>query len=147
MVLRKPFMLAVVLLFAVQAGLARAGTVTVQVSALRSDRGVVLIAICDAESFLTRFCPYFTRARAAAGTLIVDVEGVEDGSYAVQVIHDENDNRQFDRNFLGIPGEGYGFSNDAIGLFYSPPDFADAAIEVAGDAVKVQITLRYLIDE
>ena len=131
----------------VQGGPARAGTVTVQVSALRSDRGMLLVAICDAESFLTRFCPYFTRARAEAGTVVVDIENVEDGSYAVQVIHDENDNRQFDRNFLGIPGEGYGFSNDAIGFFYTPPDFADAAIEVAGDAVKVPVTLRYLIDE
>ncbi len=147
MVPKKTSIFVVLLLCVVQTGVARAGTVTVEVSALRSDRGVILVAICDAESFLTRFCPYFTRARAAAGTVVVEIEGVEDGSYAVQVIHDENDNRQFDRNFFGIPGEGYGFSNDAIGFLYTPPDFADAAIEVGGQAVQVQVTLRYLIDE
>ncbi len=108
---------------------------------------MLLVAICDAGSFLTRFCPYFTRARAQVGTVVVELPGVDDGTYVVQVIHDENDNRQFDRNLLGIPEEGYGFSNDAIGFFYTPPDFADAAIEIDGDAVKVSVQLRYLIEE
>lgn len=32
-------------------------------------------------------------------------------TYAVAVFHDENDNGKLDKNFLGIPKEGYGFSN------------------------------------
>ena len=39
-------------------------------------------------------------------------EDVTPGTYAVVVLHDENDNRQCDRNRLGIPLEGYGVSNN-----------------------------------
>ena len=34
------------------------------------------------------------------------------GNYAVQVMHDENENNKLDTNFMGMPIEGYGFSNN-----------------------------------
>jgi uncharacterized protein (DUF2141 family) len=46
-------------------------------------------------------------------------------------MHDANDNGKLDRNFMGIPSEGYGFSNNA-GEF-GPASFADAAFDVAAD--------------
>ena len=38
---------------------------------------------------------------------------IKPGSYAIGVIHDENNNGELDYNFLGIPKEGYGFSGTA----------------------------------
>ena len=42
------------------------------------------------------------------------------GSYAVALFHDENGNDHFDLNALGIPVEGYGFSNNPK-LYFGPP--------------------------
>ena len=39
--------------------------------------------------------------------------GIEPGTYAVSLFHDENSNGKLDTNFLGIPREGVGASNDA----------------------------------
>ena len=40
-----------------------------------------------------------------------DFEDIPPGTYALAVIHDENMNGKLDTNFLGVPKEGYGFSN------------------------------------
>lgn len=65
--------------------------------------------------------------------------GLEAGQYAIKIMHDENNNGKLDRNMLGIPSEGYGFSNNA-GQF-GPASFADAAFTLSGDQ-KIQIQIR-----
>ena len=49
-----------------------------------------------------------------------DFEGIAPGTYAMAIIHDENMNGKLDKNMLGIPTEGYGFSNDAKGIMRAP---------------------------
>src|SRR6478609_4266517 len=44
-------------------------------------------------------------------TMKVIFENVTAGTYAVSVIHDENENEKLDTGFMGIPKEGFGFSN------------------------------------
>ena len=60
-----------------------------------------------------------------------------DGQYAVKVFHDENNNHSLDTNMLGVPSEGYGFSNNA-GSF-GPASFKDASFSLQADA---QITIH-----
>lgn len=64
------------------------------------------------------------------------------GTYAVAIYHDENNNHHFDRNFLGLPAEGYGFSNDAPTLF-GPPSFSAARVLVHAGNQEISIGLRY----
>jgi uncharacterized protein (DUF2141 family) len=65
------------------------------------------------------------------------------GSYAVSVIHDANGNGDIDLNMLGMPTEGYGFSNDAHGTL-GPPSFDAAAVRVGPtDPTRIEITLRH----
>jgi uncharacterized protein (DUF2141 family) len=64
------------------------------------------------------------------------------GRYAVAVLHDENSNHKLDRNFLHIPKEGFGFSNNPhVGL--SPPKWDDAAVAVACPVTEINIRLIY----
>ena len=63
------------------------------------------------------------------------------GRYAVAVIHDEDDDGELDTNFLGMPQERYGFSNDARGTF-GPPSFEDASVDVRGPTVRVPVRVR-----
>lgn len=64
------------------------------------------------------------------------------GTYAIGVIHDENMNGKLDTNWLGIPKEGYGFSNDAKG-FVSAPSFEDASFEYDTGELDMTISLNY----
>jgi uncharacterized protein (DUF2141 family) len=64
--------------------------------------------------------------------LTYSFKNIEGGIYAVSVYHDKNDNRLLDENFFGIPTEGYGFSNNARGIF-SAPSFKEASLIVDGD--------------
>jgi len=47
------------------------------------------------------------------------------GEYAISAFHDENDNKKLDTNFIGIPKEPIGISNNAKG-FMGPPKYKDA---------------------
>lgn len=64
------------------------------------------------------------------------------GDYGVAAIHDENSNHRLDRNFLGIPKEGFGFANNPhVGL--SAPPFSAAIVHVACPATEITIHLIY----
>jgi uncharacterized protein (DUF2141 family) len=71
-----------------------------------------------------------------------DFEAIPPGTYALAVIHDENSNGKLDTNWLGIPTEGYGFSNDAKALL-GTPSFAAASFSYDGQTQDMTISLRY----
>ena len=64
------------------------------------------------------------------------------GTYALAVIHDENMNGKLDTNWLGVPKEGYGFSNDAKAVL-SAPSFSAATFIYDGETLELTITLHY----
>ncbi len=123
-------------------GAALAGQVEVEVTGVRSDRGSVLVAVCTRESFLGAGCQWVGSVAAKPGTVQARVRGVPPGTYAIQAFHDENDNMDLDRTFIGFPKEGLGFSNDAP-MKYGPPSFDDAAIAVSEAGAAAALTLKY----
>jgi len=62
------------------------------------------------------------------------------GSYAIAIYHDANANKRFDKT-LGIPMEGFGFSNNARPRL-SAPSFKRAAVTLK--APRTRITIRLL---
>jgi uncharacterized protein (DUF2141 family) len=80
--------------------------------------------------------------RAIVGTQSVVFTNLKPGTYAVIVFHDANDNGKLDENWLGVPTEGYGFSNDAEG-FLGAPSFKNAAVMIESHDRAIAITLKY----
>ena len=120
-----------------------AGDLRVVVEGLRHDRGRVLIALFDSEA---GFAPDGVPVR------VVDVApqngraswvftALPDGAYAVRAFHDENGNHQLDTNFLGIPQEPYGFSNNARATF-GFPSYEQARFAFDAGSVTIEITLH-----
>jgi len=72
-----------------------------------------------------------------------DFENIPPGTYALAVIHDENMNGKLDTNWLGLPTEGYGFSNGAIATTHGAPSFAAASFPYDGRRLDMTITLHY----
>ena len=66
---------------------------------------------------------------------------VAPGEYAVAVHHDANANGKLDANFLGIPKEGYGVSNDARPTFRAPK-FSEARVVISRDTT-LTVRLAY----
>jgi uncharacterized protein (DUF2141 family) len=67
---------------------------------------------------------------------------VPQGVYAVSVLHDENMNGKLDKNFLGIPTEGYGASNNP-GKKMRAPSFDEAKFSMNSTEQTLQIKLIY----
>ena len=63
------------------------------------------------------------------------VINIPDGKYAIALFIDKNKNNKIDKNFIGIPKEQFGFSNNAMGKL-SAPSFQQAMFEVAGDTIQ-----------
>jgi uncharacterized protein (DUF2141 family) len=78
---------------------------------------------------------------ATSDRLTLLIADLPPGRYAVAAYVDNNRNGKQDKNFLGVPIEIYGFSNDARGMF-GPPDFAAAAFEIGENAVTKSIHLH-----
>jgi uncharacterized protein (DUF2141 family) len=64
------------------------------------------------------------------------------GDYGVAVIHDENRNQKLDRNFLGIPKEGFGFANNPHVALSAPP-FKAAIVHVTCPVTEINVHMIY----
>ena len=64
------------------------------------------------------------------------------GIYAAAAFQDENRSGDFDTNLIGLPREGYGFSNGARVLL-GPPAFEDALVELVRSSAETVLLLNY----
>lgn len=64
------------------------------------------------------------------------------GHYAVSILHDENNNGKLDTNWIGVPKEGVGASNNATRKF-GPPRFDDARFVLNTPTKSMTINVRY----
>ena len=95
------------------------GELKVIILGLKSDEGKAKIALFDSKE---RYSGGGEPLRGFSiairgGTAECTFEGIPYGTYAIKVYHDKNGNDKLDTNFMGIPKEPYGFSNDARGAF------------------------------
>ncbi len=123
---------------------AHASELEITVANVRNDRGHIQVNVCSEQTFLTDQCPYHAAAPSVLGQTVVRVT-VPAGVWAVQVYHDENDNETVDRDALGIPKEGIGFSNNARFRF-APPRFVDARFQLAEPGGRISLSLRYFVN-
>ncbi|MFN5223266.1 MAG: DUF2141 domain-containing protein [Bacteroidota bacterium] len=68
--------------------------------------------------------------------------GLAPGRYAVSIVHDANNNGKLDTNFMGIPKEGYGVSNNAINSF-GPPRYDESSFVLSSSRLLSEIKVHY----
>jgi uncharacterized protein (DUF2141 family) len=106
-----------------------------------NDKGVLMVGLFNSEKTFTTHPWKADKSKAKAGVVRIIFHDVPSGEYAVSIFHDENENGLLDSNFMGIPKEGFGFSNDAMGTF-GPPTFRKAKFTQAGSKV-ISVTMKY----
>jgi uncharacterized protein (DUF2141 family) len=120
--------------------------IQVEIDGLRNDRGQVLCALySSADGFPTNGEKAQAHAKSpiSGGHAVCEFPGITAGTYAVSAFHDENSNGKLDRNFMGIPREGVGASNNAKGHF-GPPKFDAAVFRFSGSRLVLKIVINYL---
>jgi uncharacterized protein (DUF2141 family) len=115
---------------------------TVVVKNVQGDRGMVRLSLYNSNDQFMKTEIKAVEVKSVNGEAIAVLKDVKPGTYAISVMHDANDNKELDSNMFGIPKEGFGFSNDAMGMF-GPPDFKKASFQYSGKN-QVVINLRYM---
>ena len=116
---------------------------TVELVLNRTDAGGTMrVALCPSEeSYSSQRGCVLKEVKATAGVVTVQFPNTPAGTYAVKVFHDEDDNGTLDTNWMGIPKEPYGFSNDAMGTF-GPPSFQQASFKVGAGRTTIRIRMK-----
>ena len=118
----------------------------VEILGIRNSIGAVACALFEGpEGFPTEFLRFasnmvIVKVRATRATC--DFADIAPGTFALAVIHDENRDGKLATNVIGIPKEGYGFSNDAKGSL-GAPSFEAASFLYNGQSLHMTIALQY----
>jgi uncharacterized protein (DUF2141 family) len=117
----------------------------VNVSNVRNSNGLVAVTLYadNPKKFLAKKGSlYVGRVPAVAGTTRVCIHLPAPGVYALAVYHDEDASRNLKRKGLGLPAEGYGFSNNARTVF-SLPAFRSVRFSAPRTNLSTGVRLKY----
>ena len=114
-------------------------SLTVKVEKLRNSKGVVQFSLYDKDGTIPdkKYTKYFKQLTGEIrnSSSVVTFAKLPVGRYAVNILHDENQNKKIDKGFM-LPIEGVGFSNyQSIGLG-NKPKFSKASFELKANVTK-----------
>lgn len=117
----------------------------VVVDDVRSGNGLIALTLYadDRKRFLVKGGSlYVTRVNAQAGVARACIFLPGPGTYALAIYHDEDANQRFNRSALGLPKEGFGFSNNP-GTLAGLPNFNSVRLSVARTGLETRIRMKY----
>jgi len=92
-------------------------SLTIEIDNLSNSKGKVLVELIDSKEERVRG----VSEKIVNNKCIIVISDLKPGQYAFKYFHDENENKELDTNWIGMPTEGFGFSNNAKGRFGPPP--------------------------
>jgi uncharacterized protein (DUF2141 family) len=119
---------------------------TVTITGLRDRHGQVVISLFNKAEGFPQKAALATRkidlSKVARLTpLVITFKSLKPGSYAVTAYHDENKNNRLDSNFLGIPQEDWGMSNNPRP--WRMPRFDEARFDLKAPGKTITIPLSH----
>ena len=121
---------------------ANAATLTVKITGISEAVGkmaVKLVASADAYDGKAKASAAQMLPVASTEPMTLTFPDLAPGTYAVLVMQDENGNGSLDSNILGIPKEGYGFSNNPNVM--RKPNFDEVKFEVTASDKAIEIEI------
>jgi len=115
-------------------------TLSIEIDVIKHNKGQIAFALFDsADAFLNS--PVRSDAvEVKNNKATFEFKDIPKGTYSFSYYHDLNANGELDTNFMGVPKEPYGFSNNQKGRF-GPPSFEDAKITINNDTT-IQLTIK-----
>jgi len=111
-----------------------AAELTVNIGDIEQGKGHVLVGLyAGNDNYQSGKAIKHSKVKADKKNESVTFKDLADGEYAIKMYQDENDNNKLDTNMMGIPKEGYGFSNN-VGMF-GQPEYKEAKFTVKDNTV------------
>ena len=132
------YSISILLLFASTIAFAQT-SLTVNIEAVESDEGSIIIALfTSGDGFPADKDKAFRRVRvkASKGPMSHTLTDIPHGSYALSITHDKNDNDEVDRNWIGMPKEPVGASNQKS---MGKPSFKRSALTLDSPTQSIDI--------
>lgn len=121
--------------------------VTLTIEGIRLDKGTVAFGVYRNQKQFDQEKPeikrIFAKTHLKSGKLTIQIQ-LPPGIYGIALLDDENNDRKMNYNMIGMPKEGFGFSNFNSSAL-SKPDFSDFDFEVKPGENKVTIKMRYIL--
>jgi uncharacterized protein (DUF2141 family) len=122
------------------------GKIDIKITNIENGSGTIYLSFQDsAEDWLStdegvKSIRDITQEISSTDDIIISIDDIAEGSYAISLFHDLNGNVELDTNFIGFPKEPFGFSAP-MGKF-GPPKFEEAAIEITSEQRTIEIPLN-----
>jgi len=140
----KKLLFSMMVLVLVSPIFAQTGDIVVKVTGIENDKGLIQIGLYNSEASFPVYEKVYKGVfpKANKSGVSYTFTNIPAGTYAVAVYHDENSDKELNKNLFGAPKENYGFSNNKFGTF-GPPDFKEVSFKVeAGKKVALSINLE-----
>lgn len=124
----------------------KTGTLKIELTNIRNNDGYIYIFLYQYKNQFP-YSPYkyykVDKSKMKNGVLTAQISNLDfKSNYAISLIDDENNNEDLDR-WLGIPHEGYGFSNN-VKPFLSMPEYNELLFDFK-QSKNTQIKLQYIL--
>lgn len=108
--------------------------IKVYVEQIESQQGSIVLALYNQEEgFLNeQFVFKHCTQKVEDSRVVCLLENIPAGKYAIAVFHDKNNNQEMDTNWIGIPKEAYGFSNNPT-IHFRAPKFMECGFVLEAD--------------
>lgn len=146
MSLLKNYLLVAILFCLTASAWGGTGKLKIEIVGIRSKQGKILVNLFSTSKGFPTNPKYAYRTAEIdireGGRAFVEFTDLPYGDYAVAVLHDENDNKKMDYNLIGIPKEGYCFSNNYRPTFKNP-SFRQAGFFLERPIKTLQLEMIY----
>ena len=119
--------------------------VEIRLEKLRNERGVLHVCLTREPAHFPD-CgkdPAAVKRTILSAREPIRITGMNRGTYALTIFHDENGNGKLDTLF-GIPREGFGFSRNPV-VRFGPPRFDQVRFQIAAGLSRQTLRMQYLL--
>jgi uncharacterized protein (DUF2141 family) len=121
------------------------GHIRVKVTDVSKKNGEVMVALFSSPKgfpYETGYAIQKLKGKAVDGVIELTFPAIPEGTYAIALFHDTNGDGQLNTNFMGIPKEGYGVSNNRYNTF-SAPDYPACSFRHDKSITDLSIRIKY----
>jgi uncharacterized protein (DUF2141 family) len=145
--IKKILFLKILLLLLLPVRSGNSQTVEVIITGIRSEKGQVVIGVFKDDESFQKEKSFMEKRFVKRGISNREMRvhfSLETGTYGLSLLDDENSNGKMEFNFLGIPKEGFGFS-DYYHKGIKKPKFDSYKFSITKDQTKrITIRIRYM---
>ncbi len=118
---------------------------TVEITNIKSKKGKIALAVFTNNDDFKKEKPFldetYSKADLKCGTMTIKLK-LKPGVYGITVLDDKNNDGKMEYNFIGMPKEGYGFSNFTDRIL-SRPEFKKFDFVIGENDKTVYVKMKY----